>query len=288
MSVFLSQNSTLANAGHTGVVDPRKGGQQGLKRDSDFWYHNSLYVRQPLIAVMMAVPRAFRYLPDGDALSGMLKSLVELHAISITGLNQTYTNEFDEKVIGASGQVMQTHTRTGRERSAPVFSWAELDGKPVTRLLKYWNDYLLSDPESGVPALAGVDAYIADGSPHLTPEDKAMSVLFIEPTHNRLDVNYVELCSNMMPTTVPDEMSFTKGEAGEQPQLDIEFTCISMAANAGLNRLAKAYLDSLNKSAYLPDSIANTLDAIDPLVADEKQPSGYRVGVESAAAALTE
>lgn len=286
MSVFLSSNSTLSNAGHTGVVDVRKGGQQGLKRDADFWYHNSLYVKQPIIPVMQAAPKAFRFLPDGDALAAMLKSLVELHATAINGLNQTYTNEYDEKVIGASGQVMQTHTRTGRERSAPVFSWPELDGKPITRLLKYWNDYLLSDPESGVPAIAGVPAYIDAGSPHLTPEDKSMSVLFIEPTHNRRDVNYVELCSNMMPVSIPDEIAFEKGAAGEQPQLDIEFTCISMPANAGLNQYAKEYLDSLNDSAYLPDAIGIMQDGIDPLVSDDKAPAGYRTGVSNAAAAL--
>lgn len=289
-SVFFSKNNALAKSqngeGHTGVVDLRIGGQQGLKRDADFWYHNSLYVRQDIIAVLMAPPKAFRYLPDADVITGMLKSLVEHHAISITGLNQTITNEFDEKVIGASGQVMQTHTKATRERSAPVFSWPEFDGKPVTRLLKYWNNYLLGDTESGVPAIAGVDAYIQDGSPHLTPEDKSMSVLFIEPTLNRLDVNFVELCSNMMPTTIPDEATSTKGEAGEVPQLDIEFTNISMPANASLNYIAKQYLGTLNKNAYLPDSIANMVDAIDPSVSDDKQSAGYRTGADALANAL--
>lgn len=284
MSVFISQNNALSNSGHTGIVDLRQGGQQGLKRDADFWFHNSLYVKQPIITVMMAAPKGFRWLPDGDKIAAMLKSMVELHAISVTGLNQSYTNEYDEKVVGASNEVMQTHLRTGRERSTPTFSIPELDGKPVTRLLKYWNDYLLSDPESGVPAIAGVQAYIDAGSPHLTPEDKAMTCMFIEPTHNRKNVNSVYMCANMMPDNIPDEISSEKGAAGESPLMEIPFTSLTTVRN--LDDIAQAYLNSLNKGAYLPDALGRMANEIDPNVADEAAPGGYRTGVDSAANAL--
>lgn len=285
-SVFLSANSPLSNAGHTGTVDIRQGGQQGFKVDHDFWFSNSLYVKQPVIAVLMAAPAAFRFLPEGNNLAAMLKSLVELHATSITGLNQTYTNEYDEKAVGPSNEVMQTYLRTGRERSTPTFAWPEVDGKTITKLLRYWNDYLLGDPDSGTPAIVGLESYQAEQSPHLTPKDKSMTVLFIEPTQNRRDVNSVYLCANMMPESIPDEIGFEKGAAGESPLIEITFTALTTVRN--LDGIAKAYLDSIDKTSFLPEAIGRMASEVDPLVNDETAPSGYRVGTQNAVAALSD
>lgn len=284
MTIFVSENNTLgAGTGHSGIVDLRQGGQQGLKRDADLWFHNSLYVRQPTICVLMAAPLGFQYLPDGDKLGQMLKSLVEIHTIGVTGLDTSITNNFDEKALNSSGEVMQTHTQTLRNRSNPTFSWAELDGKPITRLLKYWTQYLLSDDNSNIPAISGVQAYIDAGSPHLTPRDKSMTCMFIEPTHNRRDVNFAVICSNMMPINVPDTADFTKGTAGESPQLDIQFTALT---NDKVDDIAKAYLDTLDKSAYLPGAFGVEQREIQASLGDDAAPDGYRPFASKAAAAL--
>lgn len=287
MSVFLDSNNVLAG-GRSGVVDPRKGGQMGHKRDASFWFHQSLYVKQPIQAVLLAAPKAFRFLPDGDVLASMLKSLVELHATSITGLNQTITNEFDEKPAGMSNEVMQTPLRSTRERSTPAFSWPELDGKPVVRLLRYWSEMLIYDPESRGPGIAGVQGYIDAGSPHITPDMRSMTVLFIEPTHNRLDVNSAYLCSNMMPETIPDNIDDEKAATPESPIVEVPFSALTTVKN--IRTMAKAFLDAQNKAGYLPSALGlmvNPESPIDANVAEDKA-QGYQTGLDNAAAAIVD
>ena len=229
-------------------------------------------------------------LPDGDSLAAQLKALIELHPLSIGGLNQTITNNFDEKNLGNSGEVMQSHVRTVRERSNPTFTFAELDGKPITRLMRYWTHMLLQDEESSVPGIVGEDLYQAAGSPLLTPDMKSMTVMFIEPTHNRASVNAVYLCSNMMPITITDEITSTKGEDSESPTVEIAFTAITQVT--GMETLAVAYIESLDKNGYSPAALGSMVqDIIDgghasgiaPVVQDENSPGAYRTGVDSLA-----
>lgn len=285
MSKFLDSNNILAD-GDNGVIDPRIGGQMGHKRDTSYWFHQSMYVKQPIQAFVLSTPTAFRFLPDGATLAAMLKSLVEKHATSITGLNRTLTVESDEKPAGMSNEMMETPLRVTRERSTPTFAFPELDGKPVTRLHEYWIEMLIYDPESRGPGISGVQAYRDEGAPHITPDMRSMTVLFVEPTHNRMRVNNAYLCSNMYPTTVPNSNDDEKAATPEAPIIEIPYTALTSVKN--IRSLAQAFLDAQNKDGLHPSAIGLAVDPeapIDAVIAEDKAP-GYQTGVDDAAQAI--
>ena len=83
---ILENNKAYAAGRQNPILDLQYGGQMGYAPDYTQWVSNQSYIRRNLFCLLVEAPRGFRFLPDADKYVGVLKSLVELHTLSIDGL----------------------------------------------------------------------------------------------------------------------------------------------------------------------------------------------------------
>lgn len=283
--VLLESTHSLNRGDSANTIDIRVGGQQGLLPDFANWANNANLVKQRLIPVLLQAPGGMQYQPDGASRIAMLKAMIELHPIAISGLNRSLTAEFAETVVSNAGEMMETVTKTTRERSVPALTIPEKEGKPCTHLIEDWIIDLLMDPQTGYPGVIRYAAYEEAGSPPISPDFRSMVVLFIEPNATMSGVNAAYLCVNMMPKGVTDESSSAIGEALEEVNLELEFTALTQTGDA-VNKLALNYLKSLDKRGLAPAALQSFVPGIAANVADDAVPLGNAVAVKAVAASL--
>ena len=240
-----------------------EGGQQGAMTSPHQWQSNANYVRQQLIAVLVAAPIAMRWVPDQKAQIAALKSLIEVMPKRIEGLNSTVTWEFAETPVGNAGEMFESVINATRERSIPAFAWDDKHGQAVA---KFWNTYghlFMMDPDLSKPGIVASQPYIDAGSPPLLPEHMTFTTLFIEPDETMTNPINAWLCTNMMPKTSGEIIGRREmAAANEVPEVSIEMTALTLTGKAVL-RQAKAYLDSLQLTDLRPTELKSFTDGID-------------------------
>ena len=282
---LLSAENSLTD-GKARAIDLSVGGQQGAKRDNSNWISTTLYTKQKLIPALLRSPGGFRFMPDSAKRIAILKSIMEIHSISITGLNSSLTVETGDSLVNNSGEVFQTVIKVSRERSNPIHSVMEVKGKPVTTFVKQWIQELLQDPESGHPGIIGRPEYIAAGSPDLLADDVSAAMLYYEPNVERTGVTGTSyMCTNMFPLSITDEAQRVIGAPNETMQVDIPFSSLTIVGR-GVDILAKAHLDSLNKEAMAVNALSLAQEEIMADVAAAT--TGYAEGADAVANALTD
>lgn len=224
-------------------LDPTFGGQQGWAPDLTQWVSNQAYVRRNLICILLEAPRFFQNMPNPDKWVQTLKSLVELHARTIEGMNAGLTVELDEHAVGGAGEMQQEYTDVKRARSEPVFGMTEKYGNPIQTFLQNWITYGMMDPDTKT-ALAGT---LSGNRPSdLLADWYSMSCLFIEPDplHRRVVKAWVS--TNMFPKGTGEIIGKRDlTSASEVQQLTVEFTAISQFS-LGTNIFAQRILDNIN------------------------------------------
>jgi hypothetical protein len=255
-------NSAYANYVNQPILDLSFGGQQGWAPNLNEWVSNQAYVRKNLFCILLESPRFFTLMPNPDKWVQALKSLVELHAKTIEGLNAGLTVEFDEHPVGGAGEMQQEITDSKRARSEPSFGFVEKYGMPINTFLQNWIIYGMMDPDTKF-AMAGT-------LPGSKPADMladwySMTCLFIEPdpTHQRVVKAWV--ITNMMPKSdgeVIGKRDLTS--ASELSNLTIEFTGIAQY-NLGTKVFAQNILDTINITNANPNLRPSFVQGIDAL-----------------------
>lgn len=271
MSNVLVEETHSLTKGYTKALDLKHGGQQGPLSDPEHWVSSAEYVRQKMIAVLVEAPKFMTYMTDGPDRIAMLKSMVEVMATNITGINNKLDVSFSDNKVSNAGEVHSTPTQVVREVSAPVFEWPEKRGKAIFKFNSDWIIELIADPETTHPGLITKDAYEAAGFPEFLPDSMAMTVLFFEPSDDLHTVTEAALCTNMMPKTSGEStMTRAIGEANETVKHSIEYTSTTHRSDAVL-QLAKDYLEALNVQGYRPAGLAAYYDSIgsDVIAVDE-------------------
>lgn len=285
MAVLLGPDHSLTgNTAESG--DLKAGGQNGHIYNPADWVANTSYVRQDLIAVLIAPPTAMQYMPDGEDRVRMLKQMVEVHAQSVTGIEFGLEVEFAATPVGDSGAELQVAVKTTQAQSQPTFLWIERRGKIITKFISDWIRMLIQDPHLKKPGIIKEAAYIAlpKEQKALLQDAKSMVVLFIEPTESLEGVVDAVMVANMMPQAIENTMSKTAGEALEIKEIEITFT--GYQYEEGVKDIAQAYLDSLDRTGMDPSVIEAFRETIDPSVMDDTADLGYRPGVNVVAQAL--
>jgi hypothetical protein len=255
-------NSAYANYVNQPILDLSFGGQQGWAPNLNEWVSNQAYVRKNLFCVLLESPRFFILMPNPDKWVQALKSLVELHAKTIEGLNAGLTVEFDEHPVGGAGEMQQEITDSKRARSEPSFGFVEKYGMPINTFLQNWIIYGMMDPDTKF-AMAGT---LPDTKPSdMLADWYSMTCLFIEPdpTHQRVVKAWV--ITNMMPKSdgeVIGKRDLTS--ASELSNLTIEFTGIAQY-NLGTKVFAQNILDTINITNANPNLRPSFVQGIDPL-----------------------
>lgn len=278
-NAILSGNSSIASGHKAPMLDPIYGGQQGFVPDYTQWVSNQSYLRRNIFCILLEAPKAFQKLNDGGKHVGILKSLVELHPLSIDGLSATVSVETAETAVGGSGQMMEHFTNVTEARSNPVFKWDEKYGRPVQSFLRNWVTMLMMDPHSKV---AGI------GMTNNRPEDMladmySATMAFIEPDPTHTKVVQSWICANMFPKDsigdVVGRRDLTQG--GELTSYDITFSALTQYG-VGVDAFCQNLLDSINitgANPYYRNAFVNSIGSD-----VSAQSVGYKSQAENAAA----
>lgn len=257
----------------TGMVDIAQvqAGQNGFRTDFEGYVNNAAYVRRDVIAVLVEAPRGFQHLPNPAQWVATLKSLVELQAQSIEGLQSTLTAEFTETAVGGAGEMQEDLSNVTRARTVPVFNWVEKYGKPINAFLTGWITNLMMDPVTKVP-----NVMTRQGSKptDLLPDYTGATILFFEPDPTQTRVQHAWLSTNMHPKTA-GEVTGTRDRTtgGETVTYSVEFTSMTQDG-LGVNLMAQRFLDQMNMAGVNPNLKPAFVDRIEADVVGVE--SGYQ------------
>jgi hypothetical protein len=241
---LLQNNTGFAAGKQNSMVDLKLGGQMGYAPDLTQWVSNTAYVRRNLIALLVEAPKGFAKLPDPTKYVATLRSLIELHPLSIDGLAAGLEVEVqDTSPVGGGGEMHQDFVNVTKARSNPVFRWNEKYGMPVQAFLRSWITNLMMDPDSKI---ANVATLGTDRPTDMLADMYSMTVAFIEPDPTHTKVVKSWLCTNMFPQgtgEVTGRRELTAG--GEAVTYDVNFTAISQYG-AGVDAFCQTLLDGIN------------------------------------------
>lgn len=261
MALLIDSNSPINKGGSTSpqIVDiANNPGQNGFTLSRVNWASNARYVKQRMIPILLNGPKLAKYLPEFDNFNKTLKSLIEERALTIQGINKTITVEYNETAEGNSGNFRETPTNGLYERSVPAFEWPEIFGKAINKFWEYYIRMLIIDPDTGLPGVAGLDAYRSD--PNRLPlieDNMSFTVLFVEPSADYTTVVSAALSANMMPKTGGEHtLSRMVGEAKEAPLVAIEFTAMTDHSDS-VYVMAQERLDEISSQEIDPANLAS-------------------------------
>lgn len=263
-------------AGHQApMLDLQFGGQMGYAPDLTEWVSNQAYVRRNMFALLVEPPKAFSMLPNPDAWVATLRALVELHPMSIEGLNAGLEVEVAETPVGGAGEMQEDFTDVKRTRSQVTFRWNEKYGMPVANFLQGWITQLIMDPNTKFAGIATLGQKPTD----MLADMYSATMLFIEPDPTHTKVVKSWLGTNMWPkTTGAIEGKRDLTAAGETPSYDVGFTGIYQWG-LGVDSFAQTMLDSISLTGANPYLRPAFVSAISADVAAAKK--GYQDNVQT-------
>jgi hypothetical protein len=211
---------------------------------------NTPYVRRNVVPFLIEAPRFFQYAPDPDLMVRCLKAMIENHTRTIDGLNQQLTVDTAEAPVGGSGERIQTATNVTRAVSNPSHGMWELQGRAISKFVKWWIQYGIGDENTKVPLV------VSNGQVRAEDYDATFygaTILYVEPDPTFTDVVSAWLCTNMFPTgTPPWEGSKDAGQLGQNLDINIEFTATT-DVSVGTMLFAKQIMQSLNLAGMNPN-----------------------------------
>lgn len=219
------------------------GGQHGYAPDLNSYISNQAYVSRPLICLVLQAPKIFTRHTNSEQWTSSLKSLFELHAKQIDGLNAGLTVDTDEHAVGGGGEMQEEIVNVTRARSQPSFTFQEKYGRPIQALLGYWIRYGLMDPETKYALMTTDPRYQATDQ---LADWYSATMMFIQPDPLHRNVDKAWLTTNMYPKSDGDvsaKRDLTSGQ--ELLELNIEFSGISQVG-LGVNAFAQRLLDGLS------------------------------------------
>lgn len=89
----------------------------------------------PTVFVVMQTPWIYDTNQD---MRNMIKTLIEAHAKSITGVDFGYTVDTEDGPVGHDGQTFDVPTKTKRSKPSPSITFNELTGNLVWRVFEKW------------------------------------------------------------------------------------------------------------------------------------------------------
>ena len=268
LATAILQTGTAFSAGHQApMLDLQLGGQMGYAPDLTEWVSNQAYIRKNLICLLIEAPLGFKDLPNPEYWVGTLRSLVELHARSIDGLNATLEVDVSDTPVGGGGQVHHHFTDVKMTPSNVTFKWDEKYGMPVSTFLRGWITNLLMDPDTKFANLSTMGKKPAD----MLADMYAATMLFMEPDPTHTHIVKAWLVTNMFPKTT-GEITGTRDltQAGEPLTHDVAFTGIAQYS-LGVDAFAQQMLNGINITGANPYNRPAFVQAITQDVAATKK-----------------
>lgn len=266
--------SGAVTAGYTTqMVDIRRGGQQGFAPNLAEYASNQAYVQRNLVALLIEAPRGFKFLPDPPFWVAALKSIIELHPKSISGMAAGLEVEFVENAVSGGGEMQQDFINVKRARTNPTFTWVDKTGRPIQTFFYEWITNLLADPDSKVANIATLGGARPTD---LLSDMTGATVLFFEPDPMHKTIVKAWLTTNMMPKSTGDITGKRDLSADmESGEFSVDFTGMSQSS-LGVRLFAQTILDSINFTNANPNLAPAFVNAISADVVAAN--TGYAVG----------
>ncbi len=262
--------------GKSTMTDLSYGGMNGYAPNLAEFVSNQNYVRKQLVCLLIEAPRGFQLLPEPQYWVSALKTLVELHPLSIDGFQSGLEVAVSETAVSGGGEMQQDPINVTRARSTPSFNFVDKYGRPIQNFLHEWIVNLIGDPDSKVPAIATIGG---QRPTDLLADMYSATMLFYEPDPSHTKVHKAWLTANMFPKgtgEVVGKRDLTTD--AETSQFTIDFTGISQTG-PGVLAFAQKILDNTNMQYANPNlrpafvqNIAADVSAITG--------RGYKAGVE--------
>lgn len=249
---LVGQNS-YNRTGASNAIDPAKAGARVFAPDLANVASNSPYVRRNVIPFLIEAPRFFDYHPQADRLVAGLKAFIEVHTRTIDGLNQQLTVDSGEAPLGGSGERIQTPTNVTRAVSNPTHGCWELQGRSITKMMKWWIKWGIGDENTKVPLITTLPSYAEAEVREYNQTFFGATVLYVEPDPTMREVVSAWLCTNMYPTATPAfEGSKDASQLGQTLDLNVEFTAFTDVSE-GTELFARRMLQRINMAGMNPN-----------------------------------
>ena len=279
-NAILANTTSYAHGHNAPMVDLQNGGQMGFSPDLASWVSNQAYVRRNLICLLVEAPKGFNLLPDPASWIATLRSLVELHPLSIDGLNAGLEVEFASNPVGGGGQMHEDFTDVKETQSSPVFRWGEKYGMPVASFFRGWITNLVMDPNSKVANVATLATKPTD----LLSDQTAATMIFIEPDPTFTKVVKSWLVTNMMPKGTGEIVGRRDlTQAADATTYDITFTGIAQFG-VGVDAFAQTLLSAISLTGANPQNRPAFVNAITADILATKSSYANNVTAQAAAA----
>lgn len=278
-NAILQPGSAHAIGVQAPMLDLTYGGQMGFSPEYAEWVSNQAYVRKNVIPILIEAPKIFQAMPNSDVLVRTLRSLIELHFLSVDGLNAGLTADFAENAFGGSGLMQHDLTNIKETPSTPNFHYIEKYGRGISRFIRMWMTYAGMDPYTKFAAINSLST--AAGITDLLADQTTATVLFIEPDPLGKKVVQSWLVANMFPKGNGDVTgSHDKTQDNQTQTVEIQFTGLHQYG-AGVDVFAQRILDSIS---YSGANMSLRQAFIQDIAADVRAaPKSFAAGVQSLA-----
>lgn len=225
-------------------------------------------VLNPAVIIVTSTPSMWDGLPYTQK---MLKSMVETHAKSITGIEPSYTLETASTPVGWDGQELKVPTRTTRAAVDPVITWNEVTGNLCWNMIRKWI-WDIQHPDTNASLMTSVIGGNNAAMPPFMMSSFSMSIAVIQYDMTMRPENIIDglYISCMFPTTTGD-LGIERTHGTSKPmERSIPFTGI-LQQNENTKWLAQelAQLHQFHKVNYNqaiagPGAAASTLQSLVP------------------------
>lgn len=214
---------------------------------------NALYVSQNIIAKVLTTPDAYNYIPQGKHWRDIAVSLIEEHAKTITGFNNTVTVDTDSSDIGATGEQQESIKKTNKAKTTLTFEIPEKFHKTVSKFLSLNIFYTMKDYVTERPLASDYISSLDEIGGGWTPNMYSFSIIFIEPDVTRLGVVDAWLAVQFFFKGSGDRTAKKNlSNGGETVTLNIETAGIYMSTDR-VFELAEKILPKIANIRAVPD-----------------------------------
>lgn len=267
-------NRAYARGHAANTIDLRQAGTKQFAPNIENLAANTPYVRRNVVPFLIEAPKFFQFMPDPELMIRCLKAFIENHTRTIDGLNQGLEVETADSPVGGSGERIQTPTNVTRAVSNPVHGTYELQGRAITKFMRWWITYGIGDENTKVPLIVSENPEVAAMDYDLN--FYSATVLYVEPDPTFTDVVAAWLCTNMYPTGTPAwEGSKDASQLGQNLDVNIEFTATT-DVSMGTTLFARQIIESLNRAGMNPhenpswlEDVGSEVKAADNGIADQ-------------------
>lgn len=177
-------------------------GQFGYAPRTDLYAGLQRRIVQKGICILLSEPKMFNDLPNSTMWLTILRDMFEARAKEWSGINYGLSAEFSDTEIMRTEKMSEIINVTRAETSLS-FTFPEVRGRTIQKLLEVWLTYGGMDPVTTVPRMVTLNSYNGNNS-RFTIDYTSATLLCFEPTPEFNDVEHAAIIRGVIPESTGD------------------------------------------------------------------------------------